>query len=928
MVMFVCRRKCFMRVALLSLVLIYAAACASSGSPTSSQVTRPFRASSTLELLDSSAITDDVAQGDAALWETDFASAEAAYRRALQTTADFGSLYGRLAFLYVLQPERWQEAATTAQKAVDLARDDAEAWAYLALVHAHNGHPEQALDAAQRALTLDKDLPLIQVALAQTYLLRNEVDLALQATAQALARDPDNVMALLIQAQGQIRVQAYDAALVSAGQALREAPNFSPAHIVLAQAHWAAWELPEAQRELDAALGKTPQYLPARLYRVQMAASAGQMDAATMMMARLERDWPGVPAVLNAAGQLALLRQDYPTALGKFQQLLTLDADFAPAYLGLGQAQYGLRNCWAAQVALSQALVLLPDSGAGYLTLAQSQECLGDTQSAGENYARSITFPWDTPAILQTVTAYAARRGDRAGAQLLRRIQLSYRPDTVQLYVDLGYGYLNVGSGMEAATGNFHQALALDPENVAALIGLGRIYNAYAMPQQAIETFQSALALEPQSNEARVGIGIAYVMTERYEEAITYLEPILENPPADPGAYRYLVRAYRQLNQYPQAGIAFEQFLIRQPPSPVNTILSTVARSYINKSYWIQQEAATATLQDMLAVTSAEQPLPLMLTSLEIVKKDRERALDIVLIFNDDPANSDAMHEAITLAAICGSVITPRVLPPITGGLNLTIRDHNDTKMFAIQIPTSVAQDISDGLLQDYSTLVERVSLHDLRPTTVFTATQGVLIAGSAPPTQPANFTDPVPPEMQFLLEGDVATQRTLTAMPTGGPYSNFWGYEIPAQPERELMSWSRLEGRWHRIRSAGIENEAMQMYLSKQTSFDLAKQATGGLQTMAYSFFENRADRRGLLILETHWDSAESARKFVMAQRLVYATHPAYQEVQRDLRGGQRNLRWVSTARSVHLYQHIRTVWIVFATRSEDLDAATTLFP
>lgn len=938
MVMFV--RLCKYSVCMIGLGfgLLCLVACASPKALTILPATASVQAPSTLAPLDPLPTnTDDVAQsdvalndaalGDAALWKTDFTAAEAAYRRALQTTADFGAVYGRLAFLYALQPERWQEAPATAQKAVDLARDDAEAWAYLALVHALNGHSEQALDAAQQALNLDKDLPLAQVALAQTCLLRNEVALALHHAGLALAGDPHNVLAWLIQAQGQIRLQSFDSALASAENALREAPDFVPARLVLAQAHQAAWELPEAQVALDAALRITPQYLPARLYQIQATASTGQMDAATIMMARLERDMPGIPAVLDAAGQLALQRQDYSTALSKFQELLTLDADFAPGYLGLGQAHFGLGSCWAAQVTLSQALALLPDSGAGYLALAQSQDCLGDAPSAHENYARSITYPWDTPAVLQTVSAYTARRADHDGTLALRRTLLLYRPDTLQLYVDLGYSYLDGEGNLDAAAGNFRQALALEPDNVAALVGMGRIYNAHAMPQQAIAVFQNALALEPQSSEARVGIGISYAMMGRQEDAIAYLGPVLENPPADSSAYLYLARAYRTANQYPQAGAALEQFLARQPSSPVAAILATTIQSYANKRYWIQPEDAATTLQEILDATAAEHPLPLALTTLEIVKLDQKRTLNLVMTLTDDPTDSEALHQAVTLAAFCGSAVTPRVLPPITGGLNLTIRDRSDARLFTIQIPTSVAQDIGDGLIQDYSTLIERVSLYDLRSTAVMTAAQVSLIAGSVPPTQPPAFADPVPPEMQILLEGDAATQSSLAMMPTGGPYNDFWDYEVPKPPGQAPASWSRLEGHWHRIRSAAVESEAVQVYLSKQVSLDLAEQTTTGLQTVLYGFFENRMDGRGLLIWETQWDSAESARKFVMAQRLIYATQPTYQEIQRDLHGGQRSLRWVSETRAVHLYQHGQTVWLVFATRAEDSDAALTLF-
>ncbi len=928
MVMSVRRRKYSLCIVSLCSVLVCLVACAPPEVSLSLPATESPQESPALLPRDLPAVTtEDVAVGDATLWETDFATAEAAYQRALQSTADFGAVYGRLSFLYALQPERWLEATATGQKAVDLARDDAEAWAYLSLAHALNGHSAQALEAAGQALDLNRDLPLAHVALAQTYLLRNEVDLSLQHAALALASDPHAVWAWLIQAQAQIRVQSYDAALTSAEQALREAPDFVPAHLILAQAHRAAWEQPEAQAALEEALRRAPQCLSARLYQIQAAIAAGQLDAATLMMARLERDWPNIPAVLNAAGQLALQRQDYATASSKFQQLLGLDADSAPGYLGLAQAQYGQKNCWASQVTLSQALALLPDSGAGYLALAQNQECLGDAAAARENYARSITFPGDTPAILQTVATYTAQRGDRAGALALRRTLLIYQPDAPQLYVALGYSYLDGEGDLEAAAGNFRQALLLDSGNVAALIGVGRIYNAYAMPQQAVEIFQHALTLDPHSHEARVGIGIAYALLGRPDEAITYLEPVLQTPPADSSAYLYLARAYRTLDQYPQAGAALEQFLARQPASPVAAILATTAQSHISRRYWIQQENVTETLQEILGAVNADSPFSLTLTSLEVVKQGRQRTLNVVMTLTADPADNEALHQAIALAAFCSSAVTPRMLPAITGGVNLTLRDRNDAAVFAVWLPAPVAQDIGDGLIRDYAAFINRVSSYNSHLAYTTFAAQTSPVAGSVPATQFPLAGDSIPTELRVLLDGDALLQYSLALTPTGGPYNDFWDYVIPTQPGQEPLSWSRLEGRWHRIRSAGMGIDATQTYLSRRISPDLADRVALGLQNGVYGFFQHRADRRGLLIWQTRWDSSESARKFVMAQRLIYATQPVYREIGRDLHGGQRSLRWAGGTRVVQLHQQGQIVWLVFATCEEDLDAAIAFF-
>ena len=165
-------------------------------------------------------------EGDAALLKSEFASAEAAYQRALQIEPGLVAAHSHLAFLYALQPERWREALQLAEKAVDLDPGDSEAWSYLSLVRVLNKHYGQLPEAAQKAVESGPDSALAHVALAQARLILNDVDEAQVEVEKALGLEPDSVLASIVQSAVHDAQGAFDQALITAEQAVALQPDF------------------------------------------------------------------------------------------------------------------------------------------------------------------------------------------------------------------------------------------------------------------------------------------------------------------------------------------------------------------------------------------------------------------------------------------------------------------------------------------------------------------------------------------------------------------------------------------------------------------------------------------------------------------------------------------------------------------------------
>ena len=88
-----------------------------------------------------------------------------------------------------------------------------------------------------------------------------------------------------------------------------------------------------------------------------------------------------------------------------------------------------------------------------------------------------------------------------------------------------------------AATDAFETALAVDPRNRAAFVGLGKVAQAQALPGKAIRYYKSALALEPNDVSALSAEGDALVQRGAVDRAKQNLAKIrtlckAECPPA------------------------------------------------------------------------------------------------------------------------------------------------------------------------------------------------------------------------------------------------------------------------------------------------------------------------------------------------------------------------------------------------------------
>jgi len=85
----------------------------------------------------------------------------------------------------------------------------------------------------------------------------------------------------------------------------------------------------------------------------------------------------------------------------------------------------------------------------------------------------------------------------------------------------------------EEATDLFETALAVDPRNRSAYLGLARVAQAQRLPDKAIRLYQDALTIEPNDINALAGQGEAYVQrgaVDRAKRNLTRVQELCGRP--------------------------------------------------------------------------------------------------------------------------------------------------------------------------------------------------------------------------------------------------------------------------------------------------------------------------------------------------------------------------------------------------------------
>ena len=307
----------------------------------------------------------------------------------------------------------------------------------------------------------------------------------------------------------------------------------------------------DLQRQLTAAVA---QALSVRLSAADRASFAQQLTANPEALAAY---WRG-RALLDRRD----IKGNTTAALAAFDEAVSLDASFADAHAGRGEALWSLYaesrdsgQARAASEAATAALRLNPNRPEVRYTLAVILAGTGQPDAAIEELQRALALrPLFEDARIQ-LGLVLSRQGriDEAIGEF-RRVT-DARPNYARPFATMGVALFEAGRYAEAAR-SFERVTELQPENVIAYQQVGASYHELGDLKQAMLFYERAIAVSPYA-PAYSNIGTIYYRNREYEKAADSYQKAISLRPNFRETHRNLGDAYSKLGREVDARRAY-----------------------------------------------------------------------------------------------------------------------------------------------------------------------------------------------------------------------------------------------------------------------------------------------------------------------------------------------------------------------------------
>lgn len=237
--------------------------------------------------------------------------------------------------------------------------------------------------------------------------------------------------------------------------------------------------------------------------------------------------------------------EDYQTqdnlerAIAQFDQAVTLDKNYAPAYAAMGLA-YNTGFRWKnrgkewvekAKTQCEHALAITPQLAEGHTCLGNVFVSTGRYQDAVQQFQRSLDLDHNSDETLSSLADAYQKLGNASAAEDAYRKAISLRPNYWGVYSYFGYFYYKQARYADAA-GMFRKAIQLAPLNHTLYFNLGGMYLQLGEYQQAVEALRQSVALRP-TFEAYGNLGAVYFYMRRYSDSVESLQQAMKIDPND-----------------------------------------------------------------------------------------------------------------------------------------------------------------------------------------------------------------------------------------------------------------------------------------------------------------------------------------------------------------------------------------------------------
>lgn len=307
------------------------------------------------------------------------------YQQALNLDPNFALAYAGLADAYsqaVFQfgaSDEWRlRALTSAQKAVDLSQNNAEAHKALGLALYLNGSIQKAITANLRAIKLSPRLTQAATNLAYFYVHQGELDKAMQWNLRALELSP----------------------------------NYAPAYAHLALTLMAQEKFNQAQENFDKAIQLQPDYSFAISLYADFLLSTNENDSASKLIENALKNSPNDFTLLKKAGELALFNLEFELAnqyLSRAsEQVGHLNNSDLKLLIALSNQQLSEKSDSTIREIhqWQQQRLVSSEDPKDYFLAALAYALINKNDESLKHLSRSVKLGWTNLAIVQNVRAF------------------------------------------------------------------------------------------------------------------------------------------------------------------------------------------------------------------------------------------------------------------------------------------------------------------------------------------------------------------------------------------------------------------------------------------------------------------------------------------------------------------------------------------
>lgn len=247
-------------------------------------------------------------------------------------------------------------------------------------------------------------------------------------------------------------------------------------------------------------------------------------------------------------------------AVPAFEKAVELEPSHPAALNGLGQVYLSWRKYGTARKFLTKAA---PQANAAWFGLARLYMLTGKYDEAEKWIVKAQAVSPNDPVLARLL---AAAKAGELPADLRAEIEPPGKPRRSNATAEAARGWQQFNQGnMRSAEESFRKALAKDPENGAALNGLGFALLNNGKAAEAKPHFEKCLELEPNATGAMNGLARCLKAEGQVDEAIDVWKKMQEKVSGPSAATTGLAMTYLERGEYDKAVPLYEELVKSMP---------------------------------------------------------------------------------------------------------------------------------------------------------------------------------------------------------------------------------------------------------------------------------------------------------------------------------------------------------------------------